>query len=591
MTEDPRRSSAAPLPQIEQAMAFHRQGDLANAERLYRQVLVGQPSNADVKHLLGAVELHRGRLDASVALIEEAVRLDPEQASYHNSLGEAHRMQGRFGQAVQAYRAALQLSPTYSQALGNLGMIVHAGGDFEEAISLFQRAIDTDPNNWDLHNNLGVAHQALGELQVAAGCFEKAINLQPQHVEACHNLSMVHKQQGNMEQAEHAARLCVTVAPDEAQAQWNLADIETERGKFEQAEWRCRRAIELDGKNAIYHHTLARIVRELGRVEESMVHNRLALQIDPTLVQAYNDLGVSELAMGNLDNATASFTRAIEVAPDFPLIYENLTKCKKYSHDDKAFIKKIESLVEQLGEEETSGLNFSLGKIHDDLGEYSSAFEFYAKANAAKRATIDYNPDHQDAWTSRVLQVFNVELIERLVTSGHASDKPLFVLGMPRAGTSLVEQILASHSQIFGAGELTHFYEFTQELPHHVGLGSTYPDCCVAIGEAQMQWMSATYLSEIDAMAPAAHYVTDKMPMNFLHLGLIAATFPNAKIVLCERDMRDTCLSIFFQNFAARNHFAYDLYDIGRFYRQYVWAIKHWCDLFGERIIRVQYDS
>ena len=592
MTNQPGQPASEPPPQIEQAMAFHRNGDLANAESLYRQFLNDHPGHADANHLLGVVALQRGRVEESVNLIGEAVRLDPEHAFYRNSLGEAHRMQGQLGKAEREYRAALKLLPDYPQALGNLGMILHAGGDFEEAISLFQRAIEHEPGNWDLHNNLGVAHQALGELAVAIDCFEKTIELQPQHAEASHNLSTAHKQNGNLGEAREAGEKCVRLAPDVPQAQWNLADIYAELGLGADAEPRCRRAIELDPANAVYHNTLARIVRELGRVAESITHNQRALSIDSTLVQAHNDLGVSYLAMGDSDAALLSLTQAVELAPDFALAYENIAKCKKYTNDDLDFINKINLLSERLESAgDTSGLYFALGKIHDDMGDYSSAFEFYARANASKRAGFQYNPEHQDAWTARLLQIFDASLVDRLASSGHSSQKPIFVLGMPRSGTSLVEQILASHTDVFGAGELTHFYDFTQALPQRLSGETSYPDCVAATGENEMQWMATTYLKAIDGLAPTARYVTDKMPMNFLHLGLIAATFPNAKIVLCERDARDVCLSIYFQNFAARNLFAYDLYDIGRFYRQYLWTIDHWVKLFGERIVHLPYED
>lgn len=591
MTNRPFQNSVSLSSRIERAIALHRDGDIENAGEMYRQILRDFPDNAPVSHLLGGLELQQGRLESSISLIDQSVRAEPQNPFYRNSLGEAHRMHGQLGKAEQSYRVALELLPNYAQAMGNLGIVLHAGGQTEEAISLFQQAIDCEPHNWDLHNNLGVSHQALGDMTAARSCFERTIELQPLHAEAFHNLCSVYKQEGNLNEAKRAAQQCLKIAPDMAQAHWNLADVDMELGNYDEAEIRCRRAIELDSDNANYHHGLANIVRVLGRVEESIAHNRRAITIEPEFVQAYNDMAVSELAMGEVDCAIASLNKALEFAPDYPLIYENLAKCKKFSNADEAFIEKIKLLTARLDDEQASGLFFTLGKIHDDLGDFSSAFEYYLKGNSAKRATFEYDPNHQDDWTIRLLRVFNSSLIERLSAAGHGSVTPIFVLGMPRSGTSLVEQILASHVDVFGAGELTSFYEFTQQLPQRLASDDAYPECSASMGAKEVEWMGESYLSAVNALAPTARHVVDKMPMNFLHLGLIASTFPNAKIVLCERDPRDTCLSIFFQNFAARNYFAYDLYEIGRFYRQFLWTINHWCSLFPNRIIRIRYED
>ena len=572
-------------------MDLHRSGDLDKAEVLYRQYLNEHPAHADVNHLLGVVELQRGRLNESAVLIRQAVSLDPDHAFYRNSLGEAYRMQGDLGKAEQEYRSALKLLPDYPQALGNLGMILHAAGDFEEAVTLFKRGIDIEPENWDLHNNLGVAHQALGQLTQAIACFMRATKLQPQHAEALHNLSTAYKQSGQLQDAKATGEKCIRLAPNVPQAHWNLADINTELGLFAEAEPICRRAIEIDQKTALYHHTLARIVRGRGRLRDSIHHNQQALLLDPSLVQVHNDLGVSRLAMGDLDGARSSLTRCVELAPDFALAYENLAKCKRYSQDDRTFVSNIKTLAESLEGDSAAGLYFALGKIHDDMGEYDAAFDYYSSANRLKRATFQYDPDHQDAWTSVLLKTFDSQLLERLGAYGDSSDNPIFILGMPRSGTSLVEQILASHSQVFGAGELTHFYDFTQLMAQRLPDHGAYPSCAAALGEAEIRGMASEYLAKTRPLAPDVSHVTDKMPMNFLHLGLISAVFPKATIILCERDARDTCLSVYFQNFAARNFFAYDLYEIGRFHRQYTRSIGHWKELLGARLTRVRYEE
>ena len=588
-----RGTDSSPRASIKRAMASHQSGDLANAEALYREFLLEHPAHPDATHLLGVVALQKGHPDEAAALVREAITLDPDQPFYHNTMGEIFRTSGQLGKAENEYRFALKLLPRYPQALGNLGMVLHAGGDSEEAIGLFGRALEIEPGNHDLHNNLGVARQATGELAAAISSFKRAMDLMPQHAEACHNLAVALKEQGALEQARETAERSVVLAPSSVQAAGNLVDIYVELGMFAQALPACRRAVELDPGVARFHFLMARILREIGRLQESIEHNRAALEIDGDLVVAHNDLGVSLQAMGDFQGASAALLRGLERAPDYPLLYENLARTRRFTESDRPIVTRMEALDARLESDDPgrTSLAFALGKIYDDLGEYEEAFERYRRANRRKRETFPYEPDVQDEWTSRLLGTFDDTLLKRLANHGSESTKPVFIVGMPRSGSSLVEQILASHPLVYGAGELLHFYDFTETLAERLPGSETYPECAVALREPHVRWMAQQYLTAIEELAPDIPYIIDKMPMNFLHLGLVATTFPQAKLILCERDVRDVCLSIYFQDFARRNFFAYDLYEIGRFYRQYQRVMGHWTELLGQRIIPVHYEA
>ena len=578
---------------IKQAMACHHDGDLAGAEALYRKFLHKRPGHPDATHLLGVVAFQKGQPEEAIALVGEAIALDPDQPFYHNTLGEIFRTNGTLGKAEKEYRIALKLMPDYPQALGNLGMVLHAGGDSQDAIGLFERALAIEPGNSDLHNNLGVAKQSTGELREAIRSFKRAMELMPRHAEACHNLAVALKEQGRLVEARETAEHCVRLAPTSVQAAGNLVDIYVELGWFAAAEPVCRRAIELDSGDYKLHHAMARILRELGRLDEAIGHNRKALDIDPSAVEAYNDLGVSLLATGDFEGARCALLRGLELAPEYALLYENLSRTKRFGESDRETVEDIKALAACFDSDNSGriGLDFALGKIHDDLGEYEAAFDHYEQANRLKREGFTYDPDAQDDWTSRLRQIFDSELVGRLTRYGNESSKPIFIVGMPRSGTSLVEQILASHPLVYGAGELLHFYEFTQSLAARLPGNGDYPECATAIGEPELRWMAESYLMAIKPLAPAGFHVVDKMSMNFFHLGLLASTFPRAKLIVCEREVRDVCLSIYFQIFARKNLFAYDLYEIGRFYRQYEWMMTHWTELLGQRLFRVCYET
>lgn len=551
------------------------------------------PDHAEVVHLVAATALQSGRYQESEELARKALDLDPDHPFYHNTLGEVCRAQGKFAEAELNYRAALRLKPEYAQAHGNLGMVLHVAGKFDEAVSAFAQGLEREPVNWDLHNNLGVAHQTLGQWDEAASHFRRALELQPQFGEACHNYASALKHIGRLDDARIAAERCLNLAPGIARVVWNLADIYTELEMFEPAEPLARRAIELDADVAEFYNTLARIVRERGRLEESITLNRQAIAIDPGLVQGHNDLAVSLMAMGEMETARRALLDGLDLQPEFALAYENLARLKRHTAEDHELVERIQGLRNKLGPDNPKemGLCFALGKILDDMGEYQEAFHHYEKANQLKRSTFPYDPDAQDQWTRELLSTFDHERIEQWTRHGDANETPLFILGMPRSGTSLAEQILASHPMVHGAGELIHFYDFTQTLPARLPGDDSYPGCAAELRHEDLKWMAQAYLEATLPLAPDARYITDKMPMNYLHLGLIASTFPNARIILCERDVRDVCLSLYFQHFAARNFFAYDLYEIGRYYRQYRWVIEHWMMVLGSRIMTLSYES
>jgi hypothetical protein len=236
-------------------------------------------------------------------------------------------------------------------------------------------------------------------------------------------------------------------------------------------------------------------------------------------------------------------------------------------------------------------LHFALGKLYDDCREYDAAFAHFREGNALVRRGYSYDPAEFEHQVDRLISVYTREFFTGRRHYGTDSDQPVFIFGMPRSGTTLVEQILASHPEVHGAGELTYFNEAVSEPRHGLWTAETYPERLLELGAGEVRFLGEAYLQRLRRDAATAPRITDKMPQNFLCLGFIALLFPRAHYIHCRRDARATCLSVYFSYFAGVHPYAYDLSELGRYYRQYLRLMEHWRAVLPVRILDVEYEK
>jgi len=349
--------------------------------------------------------------------------------------------------------------------------------------------------------------------------------------------------------------------PANASALHLLGTIEIERRNLENALVLISKALRLKPESAVFHHNFAYIHGALGRSDEAETHYRRAIALKPDYAEAYFNLA-----------------GGLRVGPDDPIIgaLEGLLERADLAREDQVF------------------LQFAAGKVFDDLGDHDRAFEHYRQGNAARGA--EPNPAYASAFIDEIIAVFTADLLRRRAGEGSSSELPIFVVGMPRSGTSLVEQILASHPQVHGASELPDIDSIARAFPEHApagptGVQSAYPRCMATVGPALLRGLADAYLRRLAEEAPGASRVVDKAPLNFRHIGLIALMFPNARIVHCRRDPLDTCLSCYFQNFGRGQEYSFDLCELGRFYRDYRRLMDHWSVVLPAAVLEVPYES
>ena len=525
------------------ALQHHQAGRLDKAERLFRQVLAVNPRHADSLHLLGVIAYQTERRELAAELIGKAIAINPREASSHSNLGNLLLQQGRLGEAVAHYQSALALKPDFAEAHNNLGNALKAQNEYGEAMEHFKRAIALKPDYAEAHSNLGNALQEQGKPAEA----------------------MVHCQRA------------VALKPDFAEAHNNLGNALKAQEKFGEAMMHYQRAITLKPNYAEVYQNMGNVLKQHGKYAEAMVHYQRAIGLKPDFAEAYYFLSIALRELGQFDEAQHASERALELEPKNGRYYRQLFYGKRVIAGDRR-LAAAETLAEDMASlpmEDQRELHFALGKAYEDLEQRERSFRHRLEGNALKRRESVYREPEMLGFLDRIRTVFTAELMHSKRNLGNPSIVPTFIVGMPRSGTTLVEQILASHPKVFGAGELAEFSKAAASIGMPNGALS-FPEAVPALSAEQLRQIGTSYLDAVRAEAPRAERITDKMPANFSFVGLIHLALPNARIIHMRRDPVDTCLSCFSLLFVGDLPYCYDLGELGRYYRAYETLMEHW---------------
>jgi len=491
--------------------------------------------------------------------------------------GAAAAVQGRFDDAEDCFRRAITLKPDFALAYNNLGLALHDQGRLDEAEANLQKALTLAPDFAEAHNNLGMVLHAAGRSIEAEACFRQAITIKPGYIKAYNNLGLALHDQGRLDEAETSLRKALNLNPDIAETYINLGMILNSQGKLEEAAACCRRALTLRPNFAEAHYNLGITFGDQGKLAESEASLRQALSLRPDYTEACNNLGLTLHSLGRLDEAYACFRQALNLNPDSAQVYKSLSMFIKHAEVDD-ITPAMEKLYNRMNlpAEDRIDLGFALGKSFENLGEYDKSFDFILAANRAKRRLYTYSIRDDHELFKKIRRTFSPAFFSSHQGIGNPDRTPIFILGMPRSGTTLVEQIIASHPLVFGAGELLFLPRLVDRICAAKGSGK-FPDCIPELGREELARIGSAYIEKIRNYSKAAQHITDKLPHNFLYLGLISTILPKAKVIHCVRSPLDTCLSIFKTDFKGELHrYAYDLVETGQYYNLYQELMAHW---------------
>lgn len=360
-------------------------------------------------------------------------------------------------------------------------------------------------------------------------------------------------------------------------------------GRFEDARQACGKLLQRNSNDVNAMSLLAIALIELDRFADAEKVFQHALRLKPSVPELHHNLGAVLRALGRFDDAERHYLEALRLKPDYCEAYFNLAAARKFKPSDP-MPDRIESLLtrDDLSEDDRGFLHFAAGKIYNDQSKYDLAFAHYRKGNQCAHKTFDR--EQIDQYLRECAEVFDKSMRQRFGL-GLDDQTPVFIVGMPRSGTTLVEQVLASHSAVFGAGELNDVMAIAHTLPRHAGDGASYPRCLPSLPDEVYRGFAAAYLKRVRRLAPGAKRIVDKMPQNFLHLGLIALMFPQARVIHCRRDRLDTCLSCYFQRFRDGYEYTFELDDLAYYYCRYEQLMDFWRGVLPNAVLEIQYES
>jgi len=543
-----------------------------------------------------AKTLHQaGHLAEAIVLYGRAAELKPDYAEAHNNLGNALGEAKRFEEAIASLQRAAALRPELAPVHSNLGLALARQRRFEEALECHRRALALQPELAAAHNNAAMALKELGRLDEAIDHYRRAIVLRDKFAEAHGGLGMALMALKRYSEAITSLRRAVELGPHLIAAHTSLGNALLELDQPEEAAASFRRVIEIDPTSATAQGNLGHAMRDLERYAEALDCYDRAIGLDPALASVHNNRGIVLLQLGRRVEAQAAFERAIAASPQSVGVYFQRVRAMRGlpSDHDTEQIKAMLGASSQLTPAERSALHFALGTAFEAQGHFDQAFANFQAANRLRRESIEFDEAALREHHQRTQQIFTRRAMDGHEDSGSRSSLPIFIVGMARSGSTMIEQILASHPQVHGAGERSLFENLLAAVRLPDGSPGRFPDCLPALRGADFRLLGEAYVERLRTHHPSAARITDKLLANYLNIGLIRLMLPNARILHAVREPLDSCVSAYCLPFT-RNAQAssYDLGELGRHYRLYADLMAHWRRVLpADAMLEVRYEE
>jgi len=511
------------------------------------------------------------------------IKSQPPQALI-NSVIELYS-NGQIQEALDSVEALIKNYPNEALLYNICGACYAGLGQLDAAVKRYEKSLAIKPDYAEAHNNLAVTFQELGQLDAAVQCYDQALAIKPDYAEAFNNLGIVLKELGQLDTAVKSYEKILTIRPDFAEAHYNLAITLQELGQLDAAVKSYEQALAIKPDFADAHYNLGVTLQELSQLDAAVKSYEKALAIEPDYPQAHNNLGIVHQERGQIDDAVKQYEKAVAIKLDYAEAYHNLSTLKKYTANDPQ-ITQMQSLLStnNLSQSDRIHLCFALAKVNEDLGNQDEYFKFLHEGNRLRKQELNYSLDSSKNLSSTVKKMFSSP---PSLSYKPSTIRPIFIVGMPRSGTTLVEQIISSHHAVHGAGELTTLANLIElilkdDLAHNKN------------GLTKKSFLSIRqqYLDSLSGFNVSENVITDKMSLNFQYIGFILLAFPEAKIVHLKRDAMATCWSIYKSNFKNKgNGFSCNLNDLAGFYGLYVELMDFWHQLFPDKIYDICYED
>jgi tetratricopeptide (TPR) repeat protein len=586
-------SPLAPKAVFDQAIDLINTGNLAAAETRCRSALARYPRDVNIQALLGALLVKMDRPEEAEKTLRTVIAAAPTFAKPHEDLGYLLVQANRPGDALPLLERATRLDPSLERAWFTLGKAFALLRRGPEADAAFEKSFELSPERRLMA--LAAEHQKEGRIEEAERIYRRVLRQNPRNVDAMRLLALIAQNADHADDAETLLEQAIAIAPDFMLAILDLGRLRKEQDRYGEALECLDRAIELEPSQPQAHYLRASTLARASFTHEAIDAYRQCLKLKPAHIGALLGLGHVLKAVGDYDEAVAAYNDCIRHAPESGETYWSLANLKTYRFDDPTIAEmETRAAAEVAGENSQSQVNFlfALGKAWEDRDDFGRAWEFYRRGNEKQRSEVHYDPVQTEVMNDRLIDVYTAELLESLRGTGDPDSSPIFILGLPRSGSTLLEQILASHSQVEGTSELPYIGRIATGLNRNRADGINYPEAMRELAPEHLRALGADYLAQarLHRRTGAARFV-DKMPNNFPNVGLIALILPNAKIIDARRHPLDACLSCYRQLFAKGQNFTYDLTEIGEYYLQYQRMMDHWSRVLPGRVLTMQYEE
>ena len=561
---------------LSRAKKMTKNGKIKDAQNLYEISLKIYPQNKDLIKGLADIQIIKtqeeppinliqsiidifsnGKIKEAIIEIEVLINQYPSSPLLFNVSGAFHKSNGQLEDAIKKFKQAIILNSNYAEAHYNLGVVHSELDQIIDAIKNYEDALAIKNEYPDAHNNLGNILLNLDKIEAAARHFELAIEFNPQFSQAYNNLGITNRRRGHPLEAGKNFDKALSINP-------NYAEAANSRGNIFQDYF--------DQVNAIKFY-------------------KRALEINPNFVDAYNNIGLAEKELNNIDNAIESFKKALSINPNYARAYYNLSRFKQY-RANKEEIKKMQSLLitNNISQYDRIALNFALAKVNEINETHDGFFNYLHKGNKLRKKELNYITKISEEQFSEIRKTFDLfpSSAEISLLSKPSSIRPIFIIGMPRSGTSLVEQIISCHNSVHGAGELNTLGILFSKLLDDF-LNSDHKN---KISNKTLLSVREEYLDTLYNLNSSKDIITDKAPGNFRFIGLIMTIFPNAKIIHLKRNPVATCWSIYNRNWSGNGYpFSYNLNDLGHYFNLYAKLMNHWHKKFPGKIYDISYED
>ena len=565
-------------------------GSESEAEQLCRRAV---DENGDVNFiaLLGTILARRDELQEAESHLRRAVQIAPAYPKANEELGSVLLNRGKAEEAIPFLRKATELSPSSAECFFKLGGALKLAGDNNGASAAFAESQRLSPSKAKLEEASRLF--AAKKFREAEKLAQELILENPRDVNAALLLSKIAMDAACYADAETLLRRIIHIAPRFITAWHELAAAVKEQHRMEETLEILAHALSLDEGNSESHYRYAAALATAGKTRESVEYYEKSIDLNPQQVGALVGLGHVLKTLGNYDEGIEAYQRARDLKPNFGEIYFSLSNLKTYRFSD-ADIDDMLRRVDQEGLSLDSEVHFSftLAKAFEDRKEFDRAFEYYHRGNSKHRGTIAYDPVQTAITHQKIKDTFNEGFLRELGDKGVGEKQPdpIFIVGLPRSGSTLLEQILASHSLVDGTSELPDLGRISNLITDREK-GRQYPEGIQDMAPSEITALGLEYLNRTRRHREGAPYFTDKMPNNFAHIGLILATMPNAKVIDARRYPLDSCIGCYKQHFARGQTYTYDLFELAEFYLEYDEMMSHWQEVAPDRVLRVQYED